>query len=68
MCACAEPYLQAEEFWSTMMFGCIPSYEEYADSLKRKYGDNPKLKQRPISFGSGFGTMPIFLSNRKAEN
>ena len=37
ICACSEPYAQAEEFWSTMMF--------------KQFGYNPKKKQRPITFG-----------------
>ena len=51
MCACAEPYAQAEEFWSTMMFSLIPKTKKYADSLKKKYGYDPDSKQRPITFG-----------------
>lgn len=51
ICACSEPYAQAEEFWSTMMFDFIPHTEKYADNLKKQFGYNPKKKQRPITFG-----------------
>ena len=51
MCACAEPYAQAEEFWSMMMFDFIPHVEKYADSLKKKYGYDPDSKQRPFVMG-----------------
>lgn len=49
--ACAEPYSQAEEFWSTMMFSYIPRTEKYYDSLKKQYGNYHGPQQRPISFG-----------------
>lgn len=65
MCACAEPYMQAEEFWSTMMFNFIPQHEKYADSLKVKYGYDPDSKQRPITMGdmSGFAKkLPILFN------
>ena len=52
ICACAEPYAQAEEFWSFMMFDCIPSNEKFADSLKEKYGYVPETKERPITMGN----------------
>lgn len=51
MCASSEPYAQAEEFWSTMMFDFIPSMEKYADSLKTKFGYDPHAKQRPLVVG-----------------
>ena len=47
--ACAEPYDNAEEFWSAMMFACIPHYESYASSLKKPYGFDPKKMIRPIT-------------------
>ena len=49
--ACAEPYAQAEEFWSTMMFDYIPQTEKFYNSLKKQYGDYHGAKQRPITFG-----------------
>ena len=67
ICACAEPYAQAEEFWSTMMFNCIPSTEKYADSLKMKYGYNPSAKQRPITFGD-CGLFESGMFTRKGMN
>ena len=71
ICACAEPYEHAEEFWSTMMFHCIPHFEEYADSLKRKFGDNPDSKHRPFTVGewpaAGMG-MTINASPFKGMN
>ena len=51
ICACAEPYAQAEEFWAMMMFDCIPSTEKFADSLKQKYGYDPRSKTKPITMG-----------------
>ena len=51
MCASSEPYAQAEEFWSMMMFDFIPSIEKYADSLKTKFGYDPHAKQRPLVVG-----------------
>ncbi len=51
MCACSEPYVQAEEFWSMMMFDFIPYIEKYADSLKTKFGYDPDAKQRPFVAG-----------------
>jgi len=65
MCACAEPYAQAEEFWAMMMFNFIPNFERYSDSLKKKYGYKPESKQRPVVFGdaSFFGNgLPKDLS------
>ncbi|MBR5175946.1 MAG: hypothetical protein IKW89_08475 [Bacteroidales bacterium] len=51
ICACSEPYAQAEEFWSMMMFDFIPFIEKYADSLKEQYGYDPESKQRPLVMG-----------------
>lgn len=51
MCACAEPYAQAEDFWAMMMFDCIPATEEFADSLKQKYGYDPRSKTKPFTMG-----------------
>jgi len=49
--ACAEPYSQAEEFWSMMMLDYIPRTEKHYTSLKKQYGSYRGVKQRPISFG-----------------
>ena len=57
MIACAEPYENAEELWSTMMFSFIPHYEQYASSLKKPYGYNPSKMTRPVS-----GVFPLGLS------
>lgn len=51
MCSCSEPYAQAEEFWSMMMFDFIPFIEKRSDSLKAKYGYDPDSKQRPLVVG-----------------
>ena len=50
MCAGAEPYVQAEEFWSNMMFSLIPRVESFANGEKRKYSDYCGAKERPITF------------------
>ncbi|MCR4910087.1 MAG: hypothetical protein K5909_02265 [Bacteroidales bacterium] len=52
MCACAEPYSQAEELWSTMMFSLIPLLEDYLKQEKQKYANYSGAKQKPISFGN----------------
>ena len=51
ICTCAQPYSQAEEFWSTMMFSFIPHYEIFSSSLKQKYGFKPGDVVRPYTFG-----------------
>ena len=51
VCCCAAPYEQAEDFWSTMMFSCIPESEKYLNPLKSFYGFNPKTVVRPKTFG-----------------
>ena len=45
MCACAEPYSQAEELWSTMMFSLIPLLEDYLKQEKQKYANYSGAKQ-----------------------
>lgn len=50
--SCAEPYDEAENFWFSMMFGFIPSYEEYSTKLKRPYGYDSSKMIRPISWVS----------------
>ena len=62
--SCAQPYEQAEEFWSTMMFSFIPQHEKFANRLKKPFGVNPKDIVRPITFGGPFsmfrgGSFPI---------
>lgn len=52
ICACAEPYSQAEEFWSMMMFSLIPLLEDYLKKEKQKYAKYSGAKQKPISFGN----------------
>lgn len=56
--SCAEPYDNAEHFWSTMMFDYIPSYEKMASKLKKPFGYDPSNIIRPITMGS-CGMMPI---------
>lgn len=51
MCACAEPYSQAEEFWSVMMFNLIPRIEDFAKQEKQKYAKYSGAKQKPLTFG-----------------
>lgn len=53
ICASAEPYMQAEDLWYTLMFKTIPETENLADTLKKPYGYNPNKKTRPIT-GTGF--------------
>ena len=57
--ACAEPYAQIEELWSTMMFSYIPRTEKYADSLKQKYGYDPSSKQKPFTVGGASCFGPV---------
>ena len=50
--ACAQPYDNAEELWSTLMFSYIPQYEKFADNLKKPYGFDPSRVIRPVSIGN----------------
>ncbi len=50
MCACAEPYSQAEEFWSVMMFSLIPHLEDYAKQEKQKYAKYSGAQQKPLTY------------------
>ena len=63
---CAEPYDNAEHFWSAMMFDYIPYYEKFSTELKKPYGFNPSKMIRPMTFGSfpGCGAMPVSGSNQ----
>ena len=54
VCSCAEPYQQAEDFWSTMMFGFIKDSEKMINPLKEMYGFNPRIVERPIVGGDTF--------------
>lgn len=56
-----QPYDNAEQLWSAMMFGYIPQYEKFSTQLKKPYGFNPSKMIRPTTFGSfpGFSVMPI---------
>lgn len=58
MCACAEPYSQAEEFWGNMMFSLIPRLENYCKKEKRKYAKYSGASQRPINMG-GFSAFNL---------
>ena len=51
-CSCAQPYLQVEEFWTTMMFNFIPHHEKYVDELKKQYGFDAKSVEKPMSFAN----------------
>lgn len=55
--SCAEPYDNAEQLWSTMMFSFIPHYEKYSSSLKKPYGFDPSKIIRPVG-----GVFPMGLS------
>lgn len=48
---CAQPYEQAEEFWSLMMFNTIPHFEEFAAAIKKPYGFNERSVTRPLVGG-----------------
>ena len=48
--SCAQPYSQAEEYWSTMMFSFIPLYEKAASIMKTPYGFKDKEVIRPQTF------------------
>ena len=56
-----QPYDNAEQLWSAMMFYFIPHYEKFSTQLKKPYGFNPSRVIRPMTFGSfpGCSTMPI---------
>jgi len=66
MIACAEPYDQAEQLWSTMMFDYIPHYEHYSSSLKKPYGYDPSKMIRPI-VGDGISLMGM-INNPKNDS
>ena len=62
--ACAEPYCEAEEMWSTLMFSFIPDHEKHAAKLKRRYGFDDRNITRPFTEGSfpGNGLWAMDLS------
>ena len=47
----SQPYDQAEEFWSLMMFDTIPEYEGFAARIKRPFGFDDRKVARPIVGG-----------------
>ena len=47
----SQPYDQAEEFWSLMMFHTIPQYEAFAARIKRPFGFDDQEVVRPIVGG-----------------
>ena len=48
---CAQPYEHAEDFWSLMMFHTIPQFEDYAASIKKRYGFDGRGVNRPLVGG-----------------
>lgn len=58
--SCAEPYQNAEELWSTLMFHYIPFFESFASGLKKPYGYDDTKIVRPIS--------GVFPSGHKPED
>ena len=52
---CAQPYERAEEFWALMMFNVIPQLEDFAASIKRKYGFDEREVKRPLVGGPMLG-------------
>lgn len=58
--ACAEPYSQAEELWTTLMYSFIPHSELICNPLKEQYGFDPKGVTRPIMY-----TDPAFMMMTK---
>ena len=65
MLGSAQPYEQAEEFWSLMMFNTIPQYESYAASIKEPYGFNDRKVTRPRVLASGTSVFPGRIPPRK---
>lgn len=57
-----QPYDDAEQLWSTLMFGFIPHYEAYADKLKKPYGYKPSQTIRPITIPGLLNTSIFPLS------
>jgi hypothetical protein len=59
MLGCAQPYEQAEDFWSMMMFDTIPHYEGYAANIKKPYGFDNRVVTRPTVLAPGSPLFPI---------
>jgi len=49
--SCAEPYQNAEDLWSSLMFHYIPFFESFASGLKTPYGYDSTKIIRPITSG-----------------
>lgn len=65
MLGSSQPYEQAEEFWSLMMFDTIPQYESYAASIKEPYGFNDRKVIRPTVLSPGTSMFPASIPLRK---
>jgi len=65
MLGSSQPYEQAEEFWSLMMFDTIPQYESYAASIKEPYGFNDRKVIRPTVLSPGTTMFPASIPLRK---
>lgn len=68
MLGSAQPYEQAEEFWSLMMFDTIPQFESYAADIKKPYGFSSRKVVRPEILSPGtsiFPASPPFRKRRK---
>lgn len=62
-----QPYDNAEQLWSAMMFEYIPQYEKFSAQLKRPYGFNPSKVIHPMTFGS-FPTCSVMPFSRFGNN
>ena len=60
--SCDQPYDNAEQLWSTLMFSFIPHYESFADKLKKPYGYNPSTVIRPMTIPGPGGASCFPLS------
>ena len=49
---CAQPYDQAEELWSLLVFHTIPQFEHYAAAIKKRYGFDDRTVTRPYIGGT----------------
>ena len=61
MLGSSQPYEQAEEFWSLMMFDTIPQYESYAASIK----DRKVIRPTVLSPGTTMFPASIPLRKRR---
>lgn len=65
--SCAQPYENAEEFWSCMMFDLIPRLEKFSANLKRPFGYDASKVVRPIKMdGPDFMTSIFPMSPIKS--